>query len=78
MSNAQALSDIQARFSGHPFLDYFDCLTEALKAARSRNKLAVRARLAGDRGAVAQHLHMRRYYMQRVRLWHGMIDWSAK
>lgn len=68
---------IQAQFAGHPFVDYFDCLTAALSAARERNKKAVRAALAGDADGVARHTHMRRYYMQRVRQWHDMIDWSA-
>lgn len=71
--NAQ---QIQERFADHPFVDYFDCLTAALEAARKRNKQAVRARLEGDLTRAVQHVHMRRYYMGRVRAWRDMIDWS--
>lgn len=71
--NAQAIAD---KYAGHPFVDYFDCLTEALKAARSRNKRAVQAKREGRYDEAARHLHMRRYYMGRVRQWHDMIDWS--
>ena len=27
------LADISARYEGHPFVDYFDCLTASLEAA---------------------------------------------
>lgn len=77
MSTGSALAEISERYAGHPFVDYFDCLTAALSAARDRNKKAVRAALAGDAEGVARHQHMRRYYMGRVRQWHDMIDWSA-
>ncbi len=69
---------IQERYAGHPFVDYFDCLTAALAAARKRNRQAIQARRDGDPTRAAQHVHMRRYYMQRVRAWHNMIDWSAE
>lgn len=67
---------IQARYEGHPFLDYFDCLTASLEAAKNRNKLAVRASLAGDESAAQRHRDLRDDYMARVRQWHDMIDWS--
>ena len=73
--NAQ---QIQERFAGHPFIDYFDCLTAALEAAKKRNKQAVRAKLAGEIEQQSYHLGWRRYYMQRVRQWHAMIDWSPE
>jgi hypothetical protein len=71
------LAEISARYEGHPFLDYFDCLTASLEAARGRNKLAVRARLAGDEVGARRHRGLRDDYMKRVRQWHAMIDWSA-
>lgn len=71
------LADITARYEGHPFLDYFDCLTASLEAARRRNKLAVRARRAGDEDGVLRHRGLRDDYMKRVRQWHDLIDWEA-
>lgn len=72
--NAAAIAE---QYAGHPFIDYFDCLTAALEAARSRNKKAVRARLAGDLDKASEHQEMVHYYMTRVRQWHDMIDWSG-
>ena len=69
-------AEIAERYAGHPFVDYFDCLTASLEAARRRNKLAVRARLAGDEEGARRHQNMVHDYMVRVRQWHGMIDWS--
>ena len=74
--SAQDLASITARYAGHPFVDYFDCLTASLEAARRRNKLAVRARLAGDDMGARRHQNLCRDYMARVRQWHSMIDWS--
>jgi hypothetical protein len=71
------LAMIQARYEGHPFLDYYDCLQASLEAARNRSKLAVRATLAGDAVAAERHRGLRDDYMRRVRQWHSMIDWSA-
>ncbi len=70
------LDQISARYEGHPFLDYFDCLTASLEAAKRRNKLAVQARRAGDEVGAVRHQNMVHDYMIRVRQWHAMIDWS--
>ena len=70
------LAEITAQFEGHPFVDYFDCLTVSLASARRRNKLAVRARLAGDEVGARRHQGLVTDYMARVRQWHAMIDWS--
>ncbi len=72
----QALADIAARFEGHPFLDYFDCLTAALAAARRRNKRAVQCRREGNLVEAGMHQQLAHDYMKRVRQWHDMIDWS--
>lgn len=71
------LADISARYEGHPFVDYFDCLTASLEAAKRRNKLAVRARRAGDEIGERRHRGLRDDYMKRVRQWHDLIDWEA-
>jgi hypothetical protein len=71
--NAQ---QIQERFAGTPDIDYFSCLTASLEAARRRNKLAVQARLAGDKRRADMHQDYARWYFARVRQWHAMIDWS--
>ena len=70
------LSEITARFEGHPFVDYFDLMTVGIETAKRRNKQAVRAIKAKRYDEAARHLHMKRYYMQRARAWHDMIDWS--
>jgi hypothetical protein len=72
------LAEISARYEGHPFLDYFDCLEASLAAARHQNKLAVRARLAGDEVGAARHRKESRDHMRAVRNFHDMIDWSAE
>ncbi len=71
--NAQQIAE---RYAGHPFLDYFDCLIACVESARSRNKRAVRARLAGEDGTARLHRVMARWYLDRARQWHNMIDWS--
>lgn len=73
--NAQ---QIQERYAGHPFVDYFDCLDASLKAARNRNRLAVRAKKAGDYKAAARHLAEKRWHMRRCRAWYELIDWSEE
>ncbi len=69
---------IQARYAGHPFLDYEDCLQASVAAARKRNKQAVQAKLAGDTRKQSEHLGWKRHYMARARQWFDMIDWSAE
>lgn len=69
-------AEISARFDGHPFVDYFDCLTVSIESARRRNKLAVRARLAGRYDEASRHQQHVTDYMKRARQWHDMIDWS--
>ncbi len=69
---------IQARYAGHPFLDYQDCLQAAVEAAKRRNKLAVRARKAGDFNDAANHQELVHHYLTRARQWFDMIDWSAE
>jgi hypothetical protein len=67
---------IQERYAGHPFVDYFDCMIEGIRAAKRRNKLAVRAYLEG-RGAEADRQREHRdYYLKRARQWRDLIDWS--
>ncbi len=68
---------IAAQYEGHPFVDYFDCLTVSLEAAKRRNKLAVRCRLAGDEVGALRQQNLVHDYMIRVRQWHAMIDWSG-
>ena len=78
MSSAVACIDaIRARFEGHPFVDYFDCLTASLEAAKRRSKRAVQATREGNIAEAAMHRQLRDDYMQRVRQWHDMIDWSV-
>jgi hypothetical protein len=72
------LAEISARYEGHPFVDYFDCLDATLAAAKNRSKLAVRARLAGDEMAAAHHRNLCREYMRQVRNFHNQIDWIAE
>jgi hypothetical protein len=71
-----SLADISARYEGHPFLDYFDCLDASLAAARNRSKLAVRAARAGDELGARRHRQLRDDYMRQVRDFHSQIDWS--
>ena len=76
--SAQDLASITARYAGHPFVDYFDCLDASLAAAKLRSKLAVRARLAGEVEQESYHLGWKRYHWARVRHFHKMIDWSEE
>lgn len=69
-------AEIAERYAGHPFVDYFDCLTASLEAARRRNKLAVRARLAGDEVSARRHQKEARDHMRLVRDFHDRINWS--
>jgi hypothetical protein len=56
-----------------PFFDPFACIEAALAAAKRRNKLAVRARLAGDADKAAEHQEFVHFYLVKVRDWREMI-----
>ncbi len=72
-----SLDEISARYAGHPFLDYFDCLTVCVESARRRNKLAVVARREGRMDEAAKHQGFVADYMRRARTWYDMIDWGT-
>lgn len=78
MSSSAGLEAIRARFEGRPFVDYFDCLTASLEAAKRRSKRAVQATKAGNPAEAAMHRGLRDDYMLRVRQWRDMIDWSQE
>lgn len=58
------------------FFDPFDCYRVAAKAASNRNKLAVRARLAGDEVNARRHQSYADWLISRARMWRNMIDWT--
>jgi hypothetical protein len=57
-----------------PFFDPFACIEAALAAAKRRNKLAVRARLAGRIDVADDHQSFVRFYMTRVHVWRDQIN----
>lgn len=67
---------IQERYAGHPFVDYFDCMVEAIRAARRRNRLAAQARREGRGHEADRQREHRDYFIKRARQWRDLIDWS--
>lgn len=59
------------------FFDPAECIPVAVEAAKSRNKLAVRARLAGDEVGARNQQGKADWYISRARIWLNMIEGEA-
>lgn len=68
---SQALA---AEVENPAFFDAFACVRAAAISARNLNRLAVRARLAGDDRAASKHQAYADWLIARARMWRAEME----